>query len=163
MTKLGLDEKSSPLTNAWKVTEFVALLLLAIAAVQALVWVPIIVWWRRRARAASARLAAAIESETVIRPPEKGIYRGSTAPGYPAVYNNGTIALTDRRLIFVTVTVTGRIIDVPRADIIGVREAKAFKTSVRAGRSHLIVQIPTGEIGFYVSSNLDWINALRRA
>jgi hypothetical protein len=160
MTKLELDEKSSPLTNAWKVTEFVALLLLAIAAVQALVWVPIIVWWRRRARAASARLAAAIESETVIRPPEKGIYRGSTAPGYPAVYNNGTIALTDRRLIFVTIT--GRIIDVPRADIIGVREAKAFKTSVRAGRSHLIVQIPTGEIGFYVSSNLDRINAFRR-
>jgi hypothetical protein len=34
---------------------------------------------------------------------------------------------------------------------------------VRAGRSHLIVQIPTGEIGFYVSSNLDWINALGRA
>jgi hypothetical protein len=31
---------------------------------------------------------------------------------------------------------------------------------VRGGRSHLIVQIPTGEIGFYVSSNADWINAI---
>jgi hypothetical protein len=147
--------------SAWKVAEFVALLLLGIAGVQALVWVPIIVWWRRRARAASARLAAAIESETVIRPTEKGIYRGSTAPDYPAVNNNGAIALTDRRLIFVTVT--GRIIDIPRTEIIGVREAKVFKTSVRGGRSHLIVQIPSGEIGFYVSSNIDWIHALRRA
>ena len=145
--------------NAWKIAEFVALLVLAIAGVQALVWIPIIVWWRRRARAATAQLAAAIESETVIRPPEKGIYRGSTAPGYPTVNNNGTIALTDRRLIFVTVT--GKLIDIPRADIIGVREAKVFKTSVRGGRSHMILQISSGEIGFYVSSNSDWIGAIK--
>jgi hypothetical protein len=68
------------------------------------------------------------------------------------------MALTDRRLIFITIT--GKIIDIPRAEITGVREAKAFKTSVRGGRSHLIVQIPTGEIAFYVSSNADWINAI---
>ena len=144
--------------NAWSVVEFVLLLVLGIAAVQALIWIPIIVWWRRRARAAKARLAAAIEAETTIRPPEKGIYRGATAPGYPAVNNNGTIALTDRRLIFITVT--GKIIDIPRAEITGVREAKVFKSSVRGSRSHLIVQIPAGEIAFYVASNADWINAI---
>jgi hypothetical protein len=66
--------------------------------------------------------------------------------------------LTDRRLIFLTVT--GKIIDIPRTEIVGVREAKAFKTSVRGGRTHLIVQIPSGEIAFYVSSNIDWINAI---
>ena len=64
----------------------------------------------------------------------------------------------DRRLIFVTLT--GKFIDIPRAEITGVREATVFKTSVRGGRSHLIVQIPTGEIAFYVSSNADWINAI---
>jgi hypothetical protein len=133
--------------NAWSAVEFVVLLVLGIAAVQALIWIPIIVWWRRRARDAKARLAAAIEGEATIRPPEKGVYRGATAPGYPAVNNNGAIALTDRRLIFVTIT--------------GVREAKVFKTFVRGGRSHLIIQIPTGEIAFYVSSNADWINAIR--
>jgi hypothetical protein len=52
------------------------------------------------------------------------------------------------------------VLDIPRAEITGVREAKMFKTSVRGGRSHLIVQIPTGEIAFYVSSNADWINAI---
>jgi hypothetical protein len=145
--------------NAWKIAEFVALLVLGIVAIQALVWIPIILRWRRKAAAATERLTTAIESETVIRPPEKGIYRGATAPGYPSVNNNGTIALTDRRLIFVTVT--GKIIDIPRIEIMGVREAKVFKTSVRGGRSHLIVQIPAGEIGFYVSSNVDWINALK--
>jgi hypothetical protein len=144
--------------NAWSVVEFVLLLVLGIAAVQALIWIPIIVWWRRRARAAKARLAAAIEAEVTIRPPEKGVYRGATAPGYPSVNNNGTIALTDRRLIFITVT--GKIIDIPRAEIIGAREAKVFKSSVRGGRSHLIVQIPAGEIAFYASSNADWLNAI---
>jgi hypothetical protein len=146
------------LHNAWSVIEFVVLLVLGIAALQALIWIPIIVWWRRRARDAKARLAAAIEAEGTIRPPEKGIYRGATAQGYPSVNNNGTIALTDRRLIFVTFT--GKEIEVPCAEITGVREAKVFKTSVRGGRSHLIVQVPTGEIGFYVASNADWINAI---
>jgi hypothetical protein len=144
--------------NAWTVVEFVVLLVLGIAAVQALVWIPIIVRWRRKARAATARLATAIESETTIRPPEKGIYRGATAPGYPVINNNGTIALTDRRLLFVTVT--GKLIEIPRSEITGVREAKVFKTSVRGGRSHLIVEMATGEIAFYVSSNADWINAI---
>ena len=145
--------------NAWGAVEFVVLLVLGIAAVQALIWIPIIIWWRRRARDAKARLAAAIESEATIRPPEKAIYRGATAPGYPAVNNNGTIALTDHRLIFITLT--GKVIDIPCAEITGVREAKVFKAAVRGGRSHLIVQIPTGEIAFYVSSNADWINAVR--
>jgi len=144
--------------NAWGAVEFVVLLVLGIAAVQALIWIPIIIWWRRKARDAKARLAAAIESEATIRPPEKAIYRGATAPGYPAVNNNGTIALTDHRLIFITLT--GKVVEIPRADIIGVREAKVFKSSVRGGRSHLIVQVPAGEVAFYVSSNVDWINAI---
>ncbi|HXO78512.1 MAG TPA: hypothetical protein VN856_01350 [Mycobacterium sp.] len=145
--------------NAWSVVEFVVLLVLGIAAVQALIWIPIIMWWRRRARAAKVRMAAAVEGEATIRPAEKGVYRGATAPGYPVVNNSGTIALTDRRLIFITIT--GKVIDIPCAEIIGVREANVFKAAVRGGRSHLIVQIPTGEIAFYVSSNADWINAIR--
>ncbi len=43
---------------------------------------------------------------------------------------------------------------------VSVREAKVFKTSVRGGRSHLIVQLRSGEVAFYVSSNADWINAI---
>jgi hypothetical protein len=144
--------------NAWNIVGFVALLVLGIAAVQALIWIPIIVRWRRKARAASAKLAAAIESETAVRLPEKGVYRGATAPGYPVVSNNGTVALTERRLIFVTVT--GKLIEIPVADIIGAREAKVFKSSVRGGRSHLIVKLSSGEVAFYVSSNAEWMAAI---
>jgi hypothetical protein len=144
--------------NAGGIAGFIALLVLGIAAVQALIWIPIIVWWRRRANAAKARLATAIESESPIRRPEKGIYRGSTAPGYPVVNNNGTIALTARRLIFITLT--GKLIDIPVSEIVGVREDKVFKASVRGGRTHLIVQLRSGEVAFYVASNADWIAAI---
>jgi hypothetical protein len=130
-----------------------------IAAVQALIWIPIMMWLRRKRRAASAALATAMESETVIRPPENGVYRGATAPGYPLVNNNGVIALTTRRLLFTTVT--GKMFEIASSEITGVREAKSFKSAVRGGRTHLIIQTRSGEIGFYVPNVADWINAIR--
>jgi hypothetical protein len=145
--------------GAWTITAFVALLVLGIGAVQALIWIPIIMWLRRKRRAAAAALATALEAETVVHPPEKGFYRGATVPGYPVVKNNGVIALTTRRLVFTTVT--GRMIEIPNSEITGVREAKVFKGAVRGGRTHLIVQTRSGELGFYVPNVADWINAIR--
>jgi|SRR5271155_2774334 len=43
--------------------------------------------------------------------PRKGFTAERRPRVYPAVNNNGTIALTDRRLIFITIT--GKIIDIP--------------------------------------------------
>ena len=139
---------------------FVVLLVLGILAVQVLIWIPIIVWFRRRSRRVAAELATELQSETVVRPPEKGNYRGSTAPGYPVVKNNGLIALTQRRLVFRTLT--GKAIDIPVDAITGVREAAVFKGSVVGGRTHLIVETASGEIGFYVSDNAGWTAALRQ-
>jgi hypothetical protein len=137
---------------------FVVSLVVGILLVQVLVWIPIIVWFRRRSRVVAARLATEIEGETVVRAPEKGVYRGATAPGYPAVKNSGLIALTRRRVVFRTLT--GKAIDVPAEAITGVREATAFKGAVVAGRKHLIIQTAAGEIGFYVPDNAGWIASL---
>ena len=137
---------------------YVLLLVIGIAAVLAVVFVPIVLVFRRRYHAAAARLAADIEAETVIRPLEKGVYEGATAPGYPGVRNNGRIALTRRRLVFVTVT--GKTIDVPLDTITGLREAKVFNGAVAGGFTHLIVRTADGEIGFYVSDNAAWLSAL---
>jgi hypothetical protein len=147
--------------TAWSIVAFVFALLLGIAALQAMIWIPIIMWWRRRSRAARAQLAAAIESETVLRPPEKGNYRGATATGYPFVKNNGVIALTRRRLVFLTLT--GKWIEIPLAEITGLRESKVFMASAAGGAMHLVIRIRSGEIGFFVSDNAAWINALRNA
>jgi hypothetical protein len=140
---------------------FVVLLVVGILGVQALVWIPIIAWFRRRSRRVAAELAAELQSETVVRPPEKGNYRGATAPGYPVVKNNGLIALTRRRLAFRTLT--GKAIDIPVDAITGVRQASAFNGSVVGGRTHLIVATAAGEIGFYVSDNAGWTAALSAA
>jgi hypothetical protein len=137
----------------------VAELVLGIAAVKAVIWIPIVVWFRRRTRDAYARLATTIEGETVLCPPEKGNYRGATAPGYPMVNNSAVIALTSRRLV--CITVTGKTIEIPLESITSVREAKVFKASAAGGRAHLIIRIPSGEIGFFVSDNDAWIKAIR--
>jgi hypothetical protein len=138
---------------------YVALIVVGVLAVLALVLIPIIVWLRRRGRAVADQLATEIEGETILRAPEKGSYRGATAPGYPAVKNTGLIALTGRRLVFRTLT--GTVIEVPVDAITGVREATVFKGSVVGGHKHLIVQTAAGEIGFYVFSGIEgWITAI---
>jgi hypothetical protein len=78
------------------ITLLVVAIVVGILIVQVLVWIPLIVWFRRRSRVAAGRLAAELEGQTVVRAPEKGIYRGATAPGFPAVNGNGLIALTRR-------------------------------------------------------------------
>jgi hypothetical protein len=138
--------------------EFVVVLVLGILALQALVWIPIIVWFRRRNRVVAARLAAEIESENVVRPPERASYQGATAPGYPSVRNSGRIALTRRRLLFYTLT--GKIIEVPLDAISGVRQAKTFNRSARGGYTFLVIQVPAGELGFYVADVAAWIASL---
>jgi type II secretory pathway pseudopilin PulG len=62
----------------------VVLLIVGIVAVLALIAVPIVLGYRRKYRAATQRAAADIEAEGVLRPFEKGVYRGASAPGYPA-------------------------------------------------------------------------------
>lgn len=97
----------------------------------------------------------------MVRPPEKGNYRGATAPGHPVVKHNGVIDLTSRRLVFVTLT--GKSIEIPMAEITALRESKVFKASAAGRRTHLIIGIPSGEIGFIVSDNAAWINDITTA
>jgi hypothetical protein len=116
-------------------------------------------WLRRRAEAADKQLSTDLEGEVVVLPPERGSYRGATAPGFPKLKNTGSIALTRRRLVFRTLT--GKTVEVPVASIAGVREATVFKGSVVGGQTHLIVATTTGEVGFYVFSGIGrWVTAL---
>ena len=97
----------------------------------------------------------------MIRPFEKAVYKGTNAPGYPFVNNNGRIALTRRRRVFITVT--GKTIDIPLEAITGLREAKAFQREWAGGSKFLIVRTQPGEVGFFVSDNAAWISALTTA
>lgn len=139
----------------------VAVLVGASVAVLALIAVPIVLVYRRKYRAAAQRAAAEVEVEGVLRAFEKGVYRGASAPGYPAVKNNGQIALTRRRVVFVTLT--GTTIDIPLASITGLRASKVFQGSVAGGWTHLVIRTATGEIGFFVKDLPAWMRDLTTA
>ena len=114
---------------------FLGLLLGGIASVNVLVWVPIILWLKRKRTAAFAELQTelAVSGERTVLGPEQGLYRGGSG-GYSGVSGNATLVLTDRRLIMVKVT--GGRVDVPRERIASVRTTKSFRGGRRAGKVH---------------------------
>jgi len=137
------------------------LLVLGIALLQVIIWVPVIRWMRKRSAAAEAALEAEISAsgERVVRGPEQGEYRGASG-GYSQVKGNCRLVLTDRRLAFVKLT--GGRVDVPVDQIVGVREEKAFLGSVVGGRTHVIVKTRDGsEVGFFAKDQTAWVSALR--
>lgn len=121
----------------------------------------VVLIYRGKYRAAAGRLRTELAAETIVRPFESGNYRGATAPGYPRVKNNGRIALTRRRLVFLTLT--GTTISVPLDSITGLRLAKVFKGSVAGGWTHLVIRTAGGEIGFYVKDTGSWLHSLGEA
>lgn len=137
---------------------FVVVLVVGILAALMMVSSSVLVWIRRRRRVIASRLESEMADETTIRSPEPGNYRGATIDGYPIVNNDGMIALSDKRLIFHTLT--GKVIEVPVTDITGVREAKVFKTTRTVGRQYLIIETGSGDIGFFVGDNAAWIASL---
>lgn len=140
---------------------FVVTLVVGILAVLALIAVPFIVVFRRRYLSAGERLNGELELETTLMPPAKGVYRGATAAGYPAVKNNGWMALTRRRLVFLTLT--GKTIEIPLTAIIGFREARVFNGSVAGGWTHLVIRTHSGEVGFFTADNAAWLTTLEQA
>ncbi|WP_167101020.1 hypothetical protein [Mycobacterium sp. DL592] len=136
----------------------VLLLVIGIAAVLALIALPIVLIFRGKYRAAAGELDTELAAETIIRPLEKGNYQGATAPGFPAVKNSGRIALTRRRLVFVTLT--GTRIEIPVDAITGLRLAKVFKGNVVGSWTHLVIRTAAGEIGFFVKDTNAWLQAL---
>jgi Tfp pilus assembly major pilin PilA len=139
----------------------VILIVVGIAVVLALIALPIVLIYRTKYRAAARQLDTELAAETIIRPLEKGNYRGSTAPGFPTVKNSGRIALTRRRVVFVTFT--GTTISVPLDTITGLRLSKVFKGAVVGGWTHLVLRTAGGEIGFYVPDTSAWLQALGEA
>jgi hypothetical protein len=134
----------------------VALIVVAALAVAA---VPVVLLVRR-ARRVKAELAQELMAEPALRGPEPAIYRSGSGP-YPRVKGNGLIVLTARRLSFRIVV--GRSVDIPLAEITGLREDKWFQRARVGGRTHLIVQTAAGEAGFFVSDNAAWIAAIEAA
>ena len=139
---------------------FVLVLVGGIALVNALVWVPVLIWLKRKRASGAAALEAelAASGERIMRGPEGGLYRGGSG-GYSGVGGNATIMLTDHRLIFLKVT--GGRVEVPRAQIVSVRKSRSFRGALRGGKMHVVVSTVSGaEVGFIAAAPDEWLTAL---
>jgi hypothetical protein len=140
----------------------IVLLVVGILGLQVLIWIPILLWLRRKTAAMQAQLAAdlAASGEKVLRAPEPGLYTGATER-FSKVNGNAVIALTDKRLV--VRKVVGEGCEVPLAELTGVREDKWFRRAYR-GRLNVIVQLAGGvEVGFiaHPEHHAAWMDELR--
>lgn len=138
----------------------VLFILLGVGLIQAAVWLVLIRSWRKRTNHffAEFRAQAAASGERVIAGPESAVYRGGTGP-YSAVKGNGTILLTDRRLVFRKLS--GGLVEVPAPMIAGIRQSKTFRGSRVGGATHLVVTTTdSAEVGFFVKDIALWERAL---
>lgn len=139
---------------------FVVLLVLGILALQVAIWIPLLMVLRRKTQRLQADLQAefAASGERVRLGPTPALYRGATArSGYKG---NGVAALTDRRLVIRKLVGAG--IEIPAADIVGVREDKWFLRAYTGSKQHVIVKTKgDAEVGLIVGDHAAWMTALR--
>lgn len=138
----------------------IAAILVGIGLLQAAVWIPLFGSWRRKSDAFLSDLRAEMTAagERFVIEPERAVYRGCTGP-YGKVRGNGTMLLTDRRVIFRKLT--GGPVEVPVVRITEVGEAASFLASRVAGQTHLVISTSDpAQLGFFVTDLDAWRRAL---
>jgi len=142
------------------VAGIVVAVIVVVGLIQAAIWIPV----TRRSKRTSAsfleqfRDDVARSGERVIVEPERGVYRGGSG-SYSAVSGNGTILLTDRRLLFRKKT--GGEVEVPTASMVSATRSKGFRGSRVGGATHLVITTSDGaEVGFFVDDLDAWDQAL---
>ena len=137
----------------------VVVLVVAIVAANAVIWVAVLAWLRGRLRRTDAELRALVKGEErFLVEPSVGNYRGASAR-FGKVKGTGVAALTDRRVL--CAKAVGALIDVPLTDVVGVREDNWFLRSYN-GRPHVILKLRDGvEVGFQVGDHARWMEILR--
>jgi hypothetical protein len=138
---------------------FVPMLVIGILAINACIWIPIILVTKRK----NAERAAALEAE--LRTTAAKGERLLCGPTYARVLRgHGTgramVALTNERLVVMSSART----DIPLGDVDEVRAAGVFNTNVRAGYDWLVVRTKSLEIGISLRSDehTRWLEAAKR-
>ena len=141
----------------------VALLVVGILGLQVLIWIPVLMWIRRKSANMITDLTRelAVAGEHAVLGPVHGGYRGATAgAGFPFAKGNAIVALTHRRLVIRRLV--GEPVEIPVADITAVREDQWFLRAYASGRLVAIIKTTSGaEVGLMVKNHDEWMAALR--
>ncbi|MFN8053680.1 MAG: hypothetical protein U0Q22_19760 [Acidimicrobiales bacterium] len=138
-----------------KVVVLVLGILLGVALIQALVWIPVVRSWRRTREAWTTEVHTEMlaSGEHTVRGPERASYRGGSG-SFSNVKGIGVLLLTDRRVLFRKTS--GGVVEIERSAIVGTRRATSFNGSRVAGQTVLVVQVAGAEAGFIVTDLDTW-------
>ncbi len=138
-------------------------MVVGILGLQVLIWIPVLMWIRRKSANMITELSRelAVAGEHAVLGPVHGSYRGATAgSGFPFAKGNAIVALTHRRLFIRRLV--GDVIEIPVADIVGVRDDKWFLRSYVGNRATVIIKLSSGaEVGILVNDHAAWMTALK--
>lgn len=128
-----------------------------VLAVNAVVWVGVVLWLRRRSAGVRSEVEAEVGSGDYAMGPEHGSYRGGTGR-FPRVKGNSWIALTPDRLL--VRPLVGKPITVALSEVTGTRVARTWLGSWTAGITVLVISTVDGELGIAVRDPAAWQAAL---
>lgn len=132
-------------------------IIVGILVIETLIWIPILIWVRRRASAvaASMRDEITLSGEKAVIEPELAIYGGGTG-NFRGTRGSCTIALTDRRIVFQKLKGTPE--EIRLADVQKLEENKWFLKCYRNGRQHMILHLrDESMVGFMVKDHARWM------
>ncbi len=137
-------------------------IILLVTIVLAAILIPLILRGKRSSREYWTAFdeAAVARGEQIVLPVQPGMYRGGTGT-FSQVRGNGRIVLSSQRLLFRKAT--GPVIEVPTAQIVGVRRSKGYNGAIVGTHEHLIVALADGtEVAFFVPDTDQWERELER-
>lgn len=126
----------------------VVVILVLFAAVQAALWISIVLWLRRRTSALKRALwdECIRAGEIVTLRPRSAVFQGAVT-GEGIVRGNGVLIVTEKRLIFRRIL--GRGIEIARSEIAGVSDRLKRRSRAAKGASGEIVVIHTNDKNQY--------------
>jgi hypothetical protein len=129
--------------------------------VNAVVWIPVLVWMKRKRSSSALELAVELArsnaetGERTVRGPERALYRGGTG-NHSNVSGNSVMTLTDRRLVFLKAT--GGRVEVATEAIRSAAVSRAFLGGVRGRQDHVVITMNDGsQIGFIPVDAAAWV------
>ncbi len=135
-----------------------------IVALQIVLWLVLLLWLRRRLRAARAELERRCSEtgQAIVLGPASANYRGADFR-YGHVRGNGILCATDRAILFERAI--GNRIEIPLPEVREITVATSFRgrVSLGAGARHLVLHVRDGNrIGFLLRDASAWKERLSR-
>jgi hypothetical protein len=137
-----------------------------ILLINAVIWVFIMRWRRRRIDEVNdlIREQIAATHEHIQCGPSPALYQGSSIHGLSRGSGGGVAVLTDRHWVFQNLRKSGGKVEIGLDQITSVREEKWFMHKARGGRKHIVLQTAAGETGFIAwNDHATWLGALQAA